>query len=327
MRWALSLLSGLLLTKEIDMRSLGRMSGQLPVEGLQDYLYTLGIESELSGSSSSESETAPAQSDPAQSDTEQVELWIIRDDQLAQGRAELQRFLAEPAHERYQAAGTQATALVQQAEERHRQRVKPVQMREVWQRNSAQGCPVTFGVMAVTLMVALLTELGRQPEGLLPQLMFAGPDGTPWWQSGELWRLVSPMLLHFGIWHVLFNLISFYRLAPLLENRSGSGWLLAFVLATGVAGNLAQGLAVGPSFGGLSGVNYGLFGFLWLRGKFAPEEGLGVSQDTIIWMCGWHVMCLVGIVADVANWAHWGGLVVGMLWGLAGPLWRQRRDR
>jgi GlpG protein len=73
----------------------------------------------------------------------------------------------------------------------------------------------------------------------------------------------------------------------------------------------------GPYFGGMSGVLYGLFGYIWLRGQCDPASGLALSPTTVWTLMIWFFLCLFGIIGSVANGTHVVGLVLGVLWGAA----------
>ncbi len=69
-------------------------------------------------------------------------------------------------------------------------------------------------------------------------------------RAGQVWRLFTPALLHFGWPHLLFNLWTFWDLGRAIEWRRGSGTLLGLILGLGVISNLGQYLYTGPHFGG-----------------------------------------------------------------------------
>jgi len=147
--------------------------------------------------------------------------------------------------------------------------------------------------------------------------------------SGEVWRLVTPIFLHFGLLHLVFNLSWLWVFGAILE-RSGGGLRFALmVLVVGVLSNVLQYVATAsPSFGGMSGVIYGLFGYLWMRGRFDPSSGYTLPGSTVMILLGWYVICFTGLVGPVANGAHTGGLVTGALWGyLASGDLRRRLSR
>ncbi len=154
---------------------------------------------------------------------------------------------------------------------------------------------------------------------------------------GEVWRLVTPIFLHFGLVHLLFNMTMLWQLGATVEARRGMWRYLAFVLACAVASNLAQ-YAVGgthwengplihssPLFGGMSGVLYGLFGYIWMKSRYEPALGLSLSPQLVVWMIVWLFVCITGVVGPVANFAHFAGLIVGVIIGVAPHLWRQVR--
>ncbi|WP_027331224.1 rhomboid family intramembrane serine protease [Marinimicrobium agarilyticum] len=167
---------------------------------------------------------------------------------------------------------------------------------------------------------ALVPYLTFQPVGM----GFNGPEFGDWGEamaSGEFWRLLTPAFLHFSMFHILFNGLWIWELGRRLEAVLGPWRYLLFVVVTAIAANLGQFLA-GPSvFGGMSGVVYALIGYLWMRQRFNPHPMLAVPPGIIGFMLVWLVICMTGIVdkfigGSVANGAHLGGLVAGVVWGI-----------
>jgi GlpG protein len=136
---------------------------------------------------------------------------------------------------------------------------------------------------------------------------------------------VTPIFIHMGPWHLLFNAMLVLVLAGMMERERGSGWFLLFVLVTAVISNLAQYFASSPLFGGLSGLGYGLFGYVWVTGRFDPHSGLQISRESTILLMVWLFVCLTPAVGQVANVCHFTGLGVGLAWAAAGILWRRAR--
>src|SRR5262249_26728629 len=112
-----------------------------------------------------------------------------------------------------------------------------------------------------------------------------------------------------------------------IERRKGWLMLLLLVLVSGALGNFGQYLASGPFFGGMSGVVYALFGYIWMKGKYEPWEGLGVPQQTVMIMLVWLVACFSGYLGDIANTAHLVGLIVGMAFGGTKGAWQRMRRK
>ena len=151
--------------------------------------------------------------------------------------------------------------------------------------------------------------------------------------QGQYWRLVTPAFLHFGLLHIVFNGLWVWEFGRRIEWQSGSlGFLLLFMLIA-VGSNLGQYLWSGPSlFGGLSGVVYGLLGYVWLRGLLAPHPLLMIPRGIILFMLAWLVLCLVGVIdlfldGGVANGAHVAGLAVGIVLGAVAGLRAQRNSQ
>ncbi|QLF92265.1 rhomboid family intramembrane serine protease [Pseudomonas sp. ABC1] len=201
--------------------------------------------------------------------------------------------------------------------------------------------PLTSLVLLVTLVVAGLTQLGDnlgavrwfnftdfRIEG--DYAYFASLGQTL--SSGEWWRLLMPIFVHFGVLHLTMNGLWFWELGRRIEARQGAILLLALTLMFGLASNLAQYVFGGASiFGGLSGVLYGLLGHCWLYQKLAPNEYYRLPRGVLVLMLVWLLVCLSGLIdvlsfgaMSIANAAHVSGLLMGCLTGLLGG-WLARR--
>jgi GlpG protein len=111
-----------------------------------------------------------------------------------------------------------------------------------------------------------LTFLPFQVQG---EYLYFTPLAQP--GDGQWWRLVSPMLLHFGILHLAMNGMWYWELGG-ASNCARAMDLLGLTLLFSLVSNLAQHFTSGPSlFGGLSGVLYGLLGHCWMFQKLAPN--------------------------------------------------------
>jgi GlpG protein len=187
--------------------------------------------------------------------------------------------------------------------------------------------PATGVLIGLSIIVALWSDLGSD-RAILAHLFITSPPEAPLAEilHGEIWRLLTPIFIHFGIMHLLFNMLWLKDLGTMIEDRLGSGVFLAQVVIMGVLANLGQFLFAGPSFGGMSGVVYGLLGFVWMKSRFDPSSGFQLHQQTVIMMIVWFFLCLTGALGPVANVAHATGLGTGILWGLISARTR-RADR
>jgi len=198
----------------------------------------------------------------------------------------------------------------------------------------------TAAVLLLCLLVAGLTGLGENLETLRwltfvdfhvngDYLYFTPLEVSL--QAGQWWRLLSPMLIHFGILHLAMNGLWYWELGRRIEWRQGLFSLLGLTLVFGVVSNAAQYLVAGPSlFGGLSGVLYGLLGHIWLYQWLAPAPLYRMPRGVLVMMLVWLLLCLSGLVSllgfgQIANAAHVGGLLVGCLSGLLGGALARRK--
>ena len=139
--------------------------------------------------------------------------------------------------------------------------------------------------------------------------------------KGELWRLWTPIFLHFGFMHIIFNMLWLKDLGSMIEHFKGAKVFSLLVFFTALIPNILQYMIMGPFFGGMSGVVYGLLGFLWMHKTFDPETQYSLPKSDVVLMIVWFFLCLTGAMGPIANIAHGAGLGVGMLAGmLAGSL-------
>jgi GlpG protein len=242
-------------------------------------------------------------------------------------------------------------ARLEQSRERADRADKPLRVGPVLIATLAISAALTLlGVPSLDALQGAIVELpdtSRVEWAFIDSLpILSGPDGAyvPYLydvRHGQVWRLVTPIFVHVGgLFHLFFNGYWMLDFGKQIETRKGSLYLLALVLGLAVASNLAQytvGWAMidleavaagqplsfaigpiylgGPSGGGLSGVLYGLFGYIWAKSSLDKFSGLGVSSSTVGILVVWLLICFTGAVGPVANLAHLGGLVAGVLWG------------
>jgi GlpG protein len=133
--------------------------------------------------------------------------------------------------------------------------------------------------------------------------------------------LVTPVFLHFGIFHLAFNCLWLWELGRRIETLAGSLHMLMIVLLMAIASNLGQYLWSGPAlFGGMSGVVYGLLGYIWIRNRVSPRPILSLPGGLLGFMLIWLLAGMSGFMellmgVNIANAAHAIGLISGMVLG------------
>lgn len=179
-------------------------------------------------------------------------------------------------------------------------------------------CLVIFGLMALLgdLLVAMLTIT---PIGVVGGSLAVGTLNDTL-ASGQLWRLVSPALMHFGWTHLIFNMLWLWYFGRQIEALQGSLRLLGIVILSALVANLAQYATGTVLFGGMSGVDYALLGYVWLMSRRVPNSGFFVPQMLVVFMLGWMVFTMTDFAepigfGNVANEAHLGGLLAGLVLG------------
>ena len=179
--------------------------------------------------------------------------------------------------------------------------------------------PATMCLVATSVVVFILMNMGLQQALVAPLLISEYIRPTlPEILSGQVWRLLTPMFLHFSIFHIVFNMMWTWELGRLIEWRNGPVLLLAVTAIISIAANLAQYFVSGPLFGGMSGVIYGFFGYVWIQGLTNPQFGIRLNPAIVKLMLGWFVLCWSGLLEiifgiAVANTAHTAGLASGIL--------------
>ncbi|THB73322.1 MAG: rhomboid family intramembrane serine protease [Gammaproteobacteria bacterium] len=141
-------------------------------------------------------------------------------------------------------------------------------------------------------------------------------SGLPELQRGQIYRLITPIFLHFSVMHIVFNMVAMYFLGAVIEFKQKRWFYIVLILVLAVFSNILQYFVDGPRFGGMSGVIYGFFGYIWMQQKFNPRFGLFLEKQVIIMVVAWYVLCFTGLVGPVANTAHTVGLLSGIFFGV-----------
>lgn len=190
--------------------------------------------------------------------------------------------------------------------------------------------PLTFVLIVLSLLGYALVSFDPQLN-LMKYLTFYEYERIyryEFWRvpTDQYWRLITPIFLHFGLLHITFNMLWFWDLGRRVEMVQGSLKLLGITMTIGLGSNIAQYIYAEKSiFGGMSGVIYGLLGYCWLYSKMRDNTLLEVPRPVMIFMMVSLVACIYGFaellgVGKVANAAHVGGLVMGLIMGFAAAL-------
>jgi GlpG protein len=137
--------------------------------------------------------------------------------------------------------------------------------------------------------------------------------------SGQYWRLLSPMLIHFGWLHLTFNLLWVWEIGRRIEFLHGASMFVLLTLFSGLLANLGQYWLTGASlFGGMSGVLFGFIGYCMVWDTFSTGRRFGIVRSIYIGMLVFLVIGFTGVfdslgLGNLANGAHLGGLIAGVV--------------
>jgi len=293
------------------MRLIGHLQNEATARCFSDYLLTQGIDNQI---------------DPEGNGVWKI--WVHAEEQIEASQTLWRSYCENPGDPKYQMARQAAHAL--SVQRKLEQAV--AEKKFVDQQRRAGGGPA-FGVLTVLLIVASvavialtgLNDAARHDSVWLKKLSITEYQiegrfmqwfkGLPEIKHGQVWRLFTPMFIHFGEMHLLFNMLNLYFLGSALERRQSPWFLALLVLVIGGMSNFGQYLVSGPTFGGMSGVVYGLFGYIWMRNRFDPHYGLHLNKQSVIMIIVWFFLCLFKVIPNVANTAHGVGFGLGMAWG------------
>jgi GlpG protein len=318
------------------MRSIGQLPDQNAARAFGDYLYVSGIDNRV---------------EPA--DQAGWTIWVNDEDKVESAAKMLAEFQANCADPKYESAARTASTLRaehEKEEEAYRKRLRG--RRHVFRPMTAYGFgPLTFALICVSAFVFFKSDFSNSVERVMGLFItdFSLSDtglvcdpSLPEIRHGQVWRMITPIFIHFGWLHIFFNMLWLRDLGSMIEARQSPVHLAALVLLSAAASNLCQFYfghlfdlagwrhyhdlltpSAMPLFGGMSGVVYALFGYIWLRGKFDPGSGLYLHPSTVTMMLVWLVLCFSNFI-PIANTAHVVGLLVGTAWGFLSSL-RYRR--
>ena len=176
--------------------------------------------------------------------------------------------------------------------------------------------PVVGILLIINLFYFLFLELNGGSKNWLTLVYYGAKEGLSI-SRGEYWRLLTPIFMHIGFFHLVVNSFGLIVFGPIMEKIFGPTRFLLIYIMTGIWGNIfsfISGISVGA---GASGALFGVAGsyaaYLYLNkddlGKFGRESLVGLS-----WIVGINI--IFGFtVSGIDNSAHLGGLISGIIIG------------
>jgi GlpG protein len=339
--------------EKTTMRLIGELNQPQAAERLAAFLLTQGITTKI---------------DETKDGVQEV--WAREEDQFEAAHAEFLTFVQSPDDPKYVFAVSAAAKIAREQEKKRREMQK--RMMKVGTGGVSRKPTLTLIMIGISVVVALATDFGAKwsTSDVVKAMTFISVpppasleilQNTPGsmrekmdslnvrlasLKRGEIWRLITPIFLHHGTFHILFNMLWLFQLGKLIENRYGFWQMLMLVVLSAALSNFASGIAPeawgggGPGVsqgylldgsGGMSGVVYALFGFVWMRSLYDRSSGFHLPQSTVYLLVGWLFFCMIpGMTQNlfkmnVNNWAHAIGLIVGLAVGYLPVWWQQYR--
>ena len=242
-------------------------------------------------------------------------LFCLNDADVERAKTLLNEFVANPRDEKYWAASWDRN---QVADLTGGQAKFEGLFKSVWQKTGLFTRALTGLILAI-----FIGQLFGYSQLLYHYLGFPAQLHTIEWQS--LYKLVTPALMHGDMTHLVLNLFWWLWLGGQLEKIKGTGWLVNASLFSALVAHLSQYIMVNSAFIGLSGVVYGLLGYAWLAGRFGRLQQLNLPSGIIVMMLLWLVVGFSGALnLNMANWAHLGGLIAGLILAVVEAKWLQK---
>jgi rhomboid protease GluP len=144
-----------------------------------------------------------------------------------------------------------------------------------------------------------------------------GYAGAYYRASGDWWRLISYAYLHGGLMHLAFNGMALSQLGPLVEQQIGSSRAFVVYTFTAVTAVFGFYLTGGQALVGASGSLFGLIGLGLSYNHFAGGQQARMMRGFYLQWAVYGVLfgLLAGAGLRIANSAHVGGLVGGLILG------------
>jgi membrane associated rhomboid family serine protease len=172
--------------------------------------------------------------------------------------------------------------------------------------------PVTSAFILVNVAVFVVAEMHGSTRSTGTLLRFGASESFHVW-SGEWWRLLTPMFLHIGLGHLIWNTYATFGWCTAVERAIGGRRLAFAYLASGIGASAASVAFQRVISAGASGAAFGVVAITlvllrrafgdWTR--FFGEHGVRATLVSIaLWMA-------LGFVLPMDQFAHLGGFVVG----------------
>jgi len=167
---------------------------------------------------------------------------------------------------------------------------------------------ITYILIGLCLLMFVISGFGMDTMTLIKY----GANVSMLVQNGEVYRLITYMFLHAGIFHIFFNMYSLYIVGPRVEDFFGKWKFLLIYFISGISGGLLSVAMNGDVVSvGASGAIFGLFGALLYFGYNYRGYIGSIIKSQILPIVIYNL--LIGFfIPGIDMWGHLGGLIGGV---------------
>ena len=190
--------------------------------------------------------------------------------------------------------------------------------------------PITMGLASCCLIIAIVSQFGNESDRVSLLFYPAIASSSLIGLLGDLsnptiiLRTLTPMFLHFGELHLIFNILWLWYFGKQLEAIHPVWIFLGLILLISFVSNTTQYIYIGyNNFGGMSGVVYGLVGYTWVIHTFMPRSRLVLNTNMFVFFVVALVLMEIFASSWIATAAHVGGLGSGLLLGASAVLYHR----
>ncbi len=182
---------------------------------------------------------------------------------------------------------------------------------------------VTYVIMGLTIAVYLLQTASKFFFTDIDYPAYFGMKINEAILAGQLWRLITPVLLHGGLTHIGFNMYALLVIGTGMERRMGHLRFTMLYLLSGFAGNVFSFYFSDAASLGASTAVFGLLAaegvFLYLNKSLFGQRAQKALSNIVMIAA---VNLFIGMSPGIDNWGHIGGLLGGLVFTwFGGPRW------
>lgn len=201
-------------------------------------------------------------------------------------------------------------------------------------RRAEPVTPVYSIILIVCIAAVWISQIALLPQ---EEILFGGQISVltagfikEAFAAGEYWRILTGATLHGGLMHLAFNTYALYVLGKLFELLSNRAHL-AIVFLLSILGGGALSFLFLPNVAsiGASGGVIGFLGYLTAYGFKRRKLLSNAFLKNMLFNIGLIGIVGVFVIPNVDNFAHLGGLLVGLIYGflqISGDLYADPRE-